>query len=860
MLQPGSRLGPYEVVSPLGAGGMGEVYKAKDTRLDRMVAIKVLPAAVARDPERLARFEREAKAVAALSHPNILAIHDFRDEGGTTFAVMELLDGQSLRQRLDEGRLPQRRAVDYATQIAHGLAAAHQRGIVHRDLKPENLFLCADGRVKILDFGLAKLTPRGGPDSETLTEGASLLTTEPGIVLGTAGYMSPEQVRGLAADHRSDIFSFGAILYEMLAGQRAFHGDSAADTMSAILKDDPPELATVDPGVSPGLERIVGHCLDKSAEQRFQSAHDLAFDLEALPAGSRTGSSAASPLAVRPARRLALAALAVVLLASYAAAYWLGGKAGPGPVPSYQRLTFRHGMVTGARFASDGRTIVYSAAWGGGPAEVFSTSREGVESRPFGLRDATLLSLSRKDEMALLLRPSRRNLWTPIGTLARAPLSGGAPREILEDVSEADWTPDGKELSVIRSSQNGSRLELPPGKLLYETSGTEWITDVRLSPGGDFVAFIDHPRAPDFGGAVAVVDVAGKRAKRTLSSAFATAEGLAWHPDGREVWFTAAKTGKAQALHAASLTGQERVVARSAGSLVLDDISRDGKVLVRRESQQFGVIGVLPPETGEREISWLDGSMAVGLSADGTTLLFDEGGDGGGGAAPSYLRRTDGSPALRLSDDLATSFSPDGKWALTLPRGGPPRLVLVPTGAGEARVVRNDGIREYRWAQFMPDAKRILFLSVEAGHAPHSYVTDLAGGAPRSIAPEGIICLAISPDGRSAASNGTERGILLVPIDGGEARPVPGTGPRDRPFAWSKDQRFLYVYQRGEVPAKAYRVELATGRRELWRELAPSDRAGVVSIVDPYLAADETHYAYSYIRVLSDLYLVEGLR
>ncbi|MBV8202426.1 MAG: serine/threonine protein kinase, partial [Acidobacteria bacterium] len=333
-MQHGSRLGPYEIVSPLGAGGMGEVYKARDTRLDRLVAIKVLPAAVAGDSGRLARFEREAKAVAALSHPNILAIHDFHNEGGgTVFAVMELLDGQTLRERLDTGPLPPRRAVDCAAQIARGLAAAHRRGIVHRDLKPENLFLCADGRVKILDFGLAKLA--AGPDAETLVEGAPAPGgTGPGVVLGTAGYMSPEQVRGQAADSRSDLFSLGAVLYEMLAGQRAFPGGSAADTMSAILREDPPALAAVNPHVPPGLERVVAHCLEKSPEQRCQSAQDLAFDLETLSgvsgtAGTGAGSGAVArrlPLAGRRrmTRRAALAALAVAaLLGSYAAVYLL---------------------------------------------------------------------------------------------------------------------------------------------------------------------------------------------------------------------------------------------------------------------------------------------------------------------------------------------------------------------------------------------------------------------------------------------------------------------------------------------------------------------------------------------------------
>ncbi|HXM79850.1 MAG TPA: serine/threonine-protein kinase, partial [Thermoanaerobaculia bacterium] len=291
-IAPGTRLGPYEILVPIGAGGMGEVYRAKDPRLGREVAIKVLPASFSFDPERLRRFEQEARAAGLLNHPNITAVYDIGTENQAPYVVTELLEGETLRGALAGGRLSARKAVDYALQIAHGLAAAHEKGIVHRDLKPENLFVTKDGRVKILDFGLAKLTHTeegsGVTNLPTATAG-----TEPGVVLGTLGYMSPEQVRGRPADARSDIFSFGAILYEMLSGKRAFHGDSAADTMSAILREDPPELSVTNQNISPGLDRIVRHCLEKNPEQRFHSAHDLAFDLETLSGVSAPRSAAA---------------------------------------------------------------------------------------------------------------------------------------------------------------------------------------------------------------------------------------------------------------------------------------------------------------------------------------------------------------------------------------------------------------------------------------------------------------------------------------------------------------------------------------------------------------------------------------
>jgi eukaryotic-like serine/threonine-protein kinase len=279
-LAAGTILGQCEIHSPLGAGGMGEVYRAFDTRLNREVAIKVLPESVSADPERLRRFDQEARAAAALNHPNILAVYQMATHGGASYMVTELLEGETLRERLIRGAIPLRTAVDYGSQIAHGLAAAHDKGIVHRDLKPENLFLTRDGRVKILDFGLAKLTlvRAVSEDERTVT----LQATEPGLVMGTVGYMSPEQVRGQAVDHRSDIFAFGTILYEMVTGKQTFRKPTSAETMTAILNEDPQSVAQLAPSTPPGIQRVVHRCLEKNLEQRFHSAHDLAFALEAM--------------------------------------------------------------------------------------------------------------------------------------------------------------------------------------------------------------------------------------------------------------------------------------------------------------------------------------------------------------------------------------------------------------------------------------------------------------------------------------------------------------------------------------------------------------------------------------------------
>src|SRR5271154_5392251 len=349
-LPSGTKLGPYEIVAPIGAGGMGEVYRAKDTRLGRDVAIKVLPEGFARDAERLRRFEQEARAVAALNHPNILAIHDIGEYNGAPFLVSELLDGHSLREELNSGALPTRRAVEDASQIAQGLAAAHDKGIVHRDLKPENVFVTKDGRLKILDFGLAKLAKLQAAADENATLDATPQDTSPGVVLGTVGYMSPEQVKGEAADARSDIFALGTILYEMLSGQRAFHRDTSAETMTAILKEDPPEISTASKPIAPAVERIVRRCLEKKPLQRFQSARDLAFNLEGL-SGSQSTSAASAALASAASEKeksrkwLLPPAAALLLLLAGTAAGWLLHRSGSGAVQTYQQLTFDRGLV-----------------------------------------------------------------------------------------------------------------------------------------------------------------------------------------------------------------------------------------------------------------------------------------------------------------------------------------------------------------------------------------------------------------------------------------------------------------------------------------------------------------------------------
>jgi eukaryotic-like serine/threonine-protein kinase len=466
-LTSGMNLGPYEIQSLLGAGGMGEVYRAHDSRLNRTVAIKVLPATFSADRDRLQRFAQEARAAAALNHPNILSIFDIGEEQGAPYVVSELLEGETLRERLRNGPLPIRRVVDYSLQVARGLAAAHDKGIVHRDLKPENLFLTSDNRVKILDFGLAKLTGRemndGSGDAPTVQ-----VATDAGVVMGTAGYMSPEQVRGRSADHRSDLFSFGAILYEMISGKRAFHGETSADTMSAILKEETPELSETARNVPPGLERIVRHCLEKHPAQRFQSAGDLAFDLEALTdvsAATKSGAQAAVQQASVGTWRRQLAAAAgliAVAAAMLGLGWWLGRGKGATPLAEYKQITFRTGFIGNARYTPDG-SIVYSASWDGGDFQLYLARTDDTVSRELGLKRAELLAISKSGELAVRLNTVFLSGYARIGTLARVPLGGGTPREVLENVQDADWSADGDSMAVVRFVPENShwRLEYP---------------------------------------------------------------------------------------------------------------------------------------------------------------------------------------------------------------------------------------------------------------------------------------------------------------------------------------------------------------------------------------------------------------
>jgi eukaryotic-like serine/threonine-protein kinase len=834
---------------------MGEVYRARDSKLSRDVSIKVLPGDLARDAAALTRFEREAKAVAALSHPNILAIHDFGTHQDTTYAVMELLEGESLQQRLTEGPLPQRKTLEVARDIAMGLAAAHEKGIVHRDLKPANLFLTQDGRVKILDFGLARqITLPSADDTNSPTVGQA---SEPGFIVGTVGYMAPEQLKGQPADARSDIFSFGAVLYEMLLGKRAFRGDSAIATMNAILKEDPPSLSESGRHIPPTVERIVAHCLEKNPAERFQSARDLAFDLgvasEASGRAIDLGPTSSRKVSLRMLSRIAafIATFAIGVIGGR----WLLTRKTTSEVPSFHRLTLRRGRILGAAaFAADGRTVAYSASWEGAPSEIFTVRTESTESRAVGLSHATLLAVSAKGELAVLLtKPGA------IGTLARIPMGGGTPRELLEDAVDADWGPNGEELAVIRILPSGARrLEYPIGNAISEN--VAFFNSIRVSPRGDRIACVDYGSD----GRATVVAIDRKGGKTQLSSGWRDVFGLAWTPRGDAVVFVSERSAGDRAIREVPLTGgPSRVLLSNAADLSLYDVGPDGRFLVARVVHRYGMRSQARGATSEREIGWLDRSVVAGLSDDGSSILFAESGESADSKGGAFLRKADGSAAVRLGDGQPLDLSADGRWALSLSAGPPTELVMLPIGPGLPRKIRVDGVTPFG-GNLLPRGRGLMVNSIIDGK-PQNFVVGPDGGAAKSLplecdtwdrysatSPEGDRLACVAPDGR----------LVISPLPDGAATIVPGIHLErlESPCEWSADGRFLYILGDG-VPAPVDRLELSTGQRKPWKKLAPEDSAEVTLIHNVAIAPDGQSYAYSYdATVTSALYVLEGLR
>jgi len=864
-IESGQSLLHYRFVEKIGEGGMGVVWKAIDTTLEREVAIKILPPKIAADPDRRARFEREAKAVAALSHPNILAIYDFNSIDGTSFVVTELLEGETLRERLERGAIAPRKAAELGRQVARGLAAAHDKGIVHRDLKPENLFVTHDGRIKILDFGLAT-AEGGGAEGATRTS-----LTAPGTVMGTVGYMSPEQVRGEAVDARSDIFSFGAVLYEMASGSRPFVADTQAETMTAILKEEPPDLASTSAEMPPALATIVRRCIEKRAGERFQSAHDLAFSLEGLsdvtvPSGATRAVTASVAEQPRKSGRrsvgLILLGIALGVALGVAAAAMLLRPA-PTALPEFSRLTSRRGTVTNARFMPGEQSAVYSATWEGGPLQLFSAGPGATGSRPLPFDGAELLSVSSTGQLALALDRHFPLGWEAVGTLAVVRPEGSAPRAILENVLVADWGPDGENLAVAHEVDGVVRLEYPIGTVLHESLG--WISALRVHPDGDRIAFSDNPIRGDNRAEIKIVNRQGVVETVTPGGSW----GLLWSADGREILFgnggnvSAVRPGEAPREIYRGLSGIHLLDVNASNDLLI------GATMIRRE-----MFGRGAENDQDINLSWLDWSTPRDLVRDGSGVVFEEGNQVEEDGYAMYLGGLDGSAPVPLGYGTSLTVSPNGRWVVIVKRpfSAEPELVLMPTGPGESRRLPLGDLRIRQWgASWVPgsessfDQGAIVFVARAPDAPSRLYHLSLTGdSAPVPITPEDFPLAprgtAVSPDGSLVLALSADGVVMQFPIEGGDPIPAPLVRPGELALGFDDDGRHLFVQTTSTVPARIVRVNLDSGQRTAWRELSPADPTGVFTVDYVQISGDGEAYVYSCRRMVSRLMLIEGLQ
>ena len=863
--ESGTRLGPFEVIAPLGAGGMGEVYRARDTRLDRTVALKVLPSDLQQTPgRRVDRLRNEARAIARITHPNICTLHDVGEDESVVFLVMEYVEGVTLARRLEDGPLPLRLALRTAIGIADALDHAHRHGVIHRDLKPGNVILTRES-VKLLDFGLAKLTERDDlvQEDSTLTVPLSAV----GTVVGTVPYMAPEQIEGREVDARTDIFAFGVVLYEMVCGRRPFAGDSRASLMAAIVEAEPAAPSSAQPQAPASLDRVILRCLAKDPDGRWQTARDLAAELRWI---AETGPGTTAPAVTRRPRRAALiggVAGAAVTAAALAATVW---SMWPAPaVAEFLPVTFRRGVVSSARFTPDG-SIVYSASWEGRPYQTFlgrlgrSPADSGADARDLQLADSRVLSVSRTGEMALLFGP--QNIVRTIGaqTLARIPMAGGARRDMLTGVVDADWIPGTETVAVIRDP-GGNRpwtVEFPAGRTVHEAR-TAW--SLRVSPDGNRVAFFEGPVV--FGispqAMITVIDTSGRKstiARDLLGS------GLAWAPSGREVWFTATGPPKPLAPHviAASLSGDRRVVHSGPNWLILHDISPAGRVLVTVNSVRVNLACTARGETRERDLTWMWDAGARGISPDGQTVVFEDQLAIAPSGRPTIFRRSiDGSPAIQIGEGAGAALSPDGKWVLAVSGGN---LVLWPTGLGTAVTLPKGDVAQVGRGAWFGDSKRIVFTGASGDGTSRGYIQEIPAGIPRAVTPNGVVLAgkaALRDDNSVLGRVGNT--WMLLPIQGGDGEPVPGLTPADIPLQWSHQGRYVYAVTRtvgARVPAvDVFRVDVATGARGVWKTLTPSDPVGVEDARETLvMTPDAESYCYSYMRRLGDLFVVDGLR
>lgn len=865
-LRAGRRIGPYEVLGPLGAGAMGEVYRAHDPRLGRDVALKTLPSALVADVDRAARFEREARTLAQLGHPNIATLHGLERDGDVVALVMELVEGQTLEQRLRQARakggMPAVEVVSIARQLVAALDAAHEKGVVHRDLKPANIKLTPEGDVKVLDFGLAKsLAPRIAADDPQATRELAAAMTEAGTLLGTPAYMSPEQARGLAVDRRSDIWSFGAVLYEMMAGRPAFSGGTVSDVLAAVLGADV-DFDALPPAMPPRVLQLVEHCLQRDTRTRLRDIADANAYLDVTQPATTSSEYGPGRRGGLSRRSLLLGAGAAIAGASLGAtgSWLLSAGALPIEMPTYQRLTFRRGLVRTARFGPDFRTVFYGALWDGDVSRVYGVRPESPESAALPLPPGAPLAVSSKGELALALGSHLRGIMT-YGTLARVPLAGGAPRELQERVKYADWSPDGSELAIVRDKDGRDLLEFPLGTVIAGADGDgRGFSFARISPRGDAVAAFELEHPDSLVGRAVILDRAGRML--AASEKYFNVFGLVWR--GAELWFSAADQLPLfrNTVYALATTGAVRIVTRVPGNTTLHDIAPDGRVLLARTDDRSGIAVRLAEDVRERDLSWLDAPFLADISPDGRQVLFTEFGVGGGPDGSVYLRSTDGSPAVRLGEGSARALSPDGRWAAVRPTAQSMHLDLVPTGAGSVQRLERPGL-QLRDARWLPDGEHMLVRAMPPEGTARLYLLDVSGARTLEVTPAtlgvGYRRWMLSPDGTEVAVATTE-GTMRYSLIGAGAKVIPGMTARWQMIGWIWGG--LLVSENPEAGGRVWCMHVETGEMTPWGDFAPQDPAGIMGMDLNTLVTtpDGRSYGYNWHRALSDLYLVDGWR
>ncbi len=857
-LAPGVRLGPYEIVAPLGAGGMGEVWRARDLKLDREVALKFLPATFVRDPERLARFEREAKVLASLNHPNIAAIYGFHEHEGHLFLAMELVSGVDLQERLTKGRLPLSEAIEIARQIAAGLEAAHERGVVHRDLKPANVKATEDGTVKVLDFGLAKAldaaaTSDPGRDA-SMSPTITSLGTVAGVILGTAAYMSPEQARGKSVDRRADIWALGCVLYEMLTGSLAFSGETVSDTMASVLTREP-DWSALPADVPRTVRELLTRCLRKDPKERLRDAGDARIELTEALRGER-GPVPIESIAPRSRPRWIVPALVVAAIAAVVGGAWVGRRSATTTPPQYRTLSFGNGFVHSARFTPDGQTVLYGAAFEGRPLALFSTRVDGFDSRPVDVPSSDIAGISKNGQLALLLGRHFQGSWRRIGTLGQVALTGGTPRELLESVYDADISPDGTRFAVVVADGDDQVLQYPMGHEVFRNQG--WISQPRIAPDGKRIAFVDH-RLP--GDDLGVVKLAGPDAKITLLGPEQQyVQGVCWSADGGTVFYSFDDDDGAGTVSAVSPGGTPRVAMRVPSNVRVQDAAADGRLLLVTDDTWVMLSGQLAGDKSERIYSWWAHDSAAGISMDGTSFAGTTGSIVVNGEYPVFVRRGT-EPPIQLGMGATVGMTADGKsvFATSL-SGGAKGLTMFPVGPGQPRVLDMGGVElkmiPGNTIRTSADGRVFAFIGAKPGTGRAAYVMNLTGGVPRKVSPEGASGVVVSPDGTKVVVGDPTRGMYVVSSAGNV--PIQGAPKDDVPLGWTADNGSVLSWD-ATLPPRVFRTEITGGHRELFREIQPADPAGMTYgwLV---LSPDGRFYLQRYRRIRSTVVLTTPRR